>query len=175
MTPQLAVAGVVADPDFARRIDRRCPRPAVNTAVALTLKDSLRVCQRLVSRRRTQASLLARWSAFPNVQCQSVSSARSQLEGAGFHVVVQQFEVPSTCKAGSVAGTDPTGSTCGGGPVAIHISNARARRRHPARRRRHARSRWRRRGRRWWRRRGRRPHCLPYRLVAIDAVDGESP
>jgi membrane peptidoglycan carboxypeptidase len=125
MTPQLAVAGVVADPDFATK-RQTLPRPAVNTVVALTLRDAMKG-QPVENFPPPDPNLaFGKTVSIPNVKCASVSTARTMLQDAGFSVVVQQAEVASSCKQGSVAMTDPTGSTVKGGPVAIYISNGKA-------------------------------------------------
>jgi membrane peptidoglycan carboxypeptidase len=125
MTPQLAFAGVVADPDYAAH-RQTMPRHSVNDAVALTLKDSLKGLPKVGFPAPDPSLAFGKMVSIPNVQCQSLSSARSELEDAGFRVVPQQSEVPSTCKQGTVAKTDPTGSTVRGGPVAIYLSNGQA-------------------------------------------------
>jgi beta-lactam-binding protein with PASTA domain len=59
----------------------------------------------------------------PRVACESIGEARSELERAGFEVDVAQSRVPSSCPAGTVAGTSPEGRTIKGGVVVIEESN----------------------------------------------------
>jgi beta-lactam-binding protein with PASTA domain len=61
--------------------------------------------------------------SIPNVTCDSVSSARAQIQDAGFDVSVLTGQVDSKCPAGTVAGTNPSGRTIKGGVVMIEISN----------------------------------------------------
>lgn len=125
MTPQRAVAGVVADPDDTTN-SQKLPRPAVNKAVAYTLKDSLKGLPVVNFPAPIRALAFGQQIPIPSVTCQSVSAARSALDSAGFTVIVQRTRVNSTCPAGTVASTDPTGSTYKGSPVAIFISNGHA-------------------------------------------------
>jgi membrane peptidoglycan carboxypeptidase len=125
MTPQMAVAGVVADPDYAAK-SQTLPRRSVNTVVALTLRDSLKGMPKVGFPAPDPSMAFGKTISIPDVTCDSESSARSQLENAGFHVVPQQAEIPSACKQGTVAKTDPSGSTVKGGPVAIYLSNGKA-------------------------------------------------
>ena len=57
--------------------------------------------------------------AIPKVECKSVNAARSALQAAGFTVHVSTEKVDSACPAGTVAGTDPAGSTSKGSEVQI--------------------------------------------------------
>jgi membrane peptidoglycan carboxypeptidase len=125
MTPQMAIAGVVADPDYATN-SQTLPRRSVNTVVALTLRDSLKGLPKVGFPAPDPSLAFGKVVSIPDVTCDSFSSARSQLENAGFRVVPQQSEIPSACKQGTVAKTDPSGSTVKGGPVAVYLSNGQA-------------------------------------------------
>ena len=55
--------------------------------------------------------------------CQSVDQATSRLQDAGFDVNVDDKRIPSPCPPGTVAATDPTGSTSKGGTVDLILAN----------------------------------------------------
>jgi beta-lactam-binding protein with PASTA domain len=52
-----------------------------------------------------------------------VDQAKSRIKGAGFDAVVSTNQVPSSCPAGTAAGTSPDGRTIKGGVVMIQVSS----------------------------------------------------
>jgi beta-lactam-binding protein with PASTA domain len=64
--------------------------------------------------------------SIPGVSCKSVEEAKSTLEEAGFKVREYPDQVPSTCAAGTVAYTKPTGQAPKNGLVTLFISNGQA-------------------------------------------------
>jgi membrane peptidoglycan carboxypeptidase len=122
MTPQLAVAGVLADPDNATK-RQTLPRPSINTVVADTLRDSLKGLPIVQFPKPNRAIAFGTQVSIPGVTCASVGTARSKLRSAGFTVIQMRTTVTSPCAAGSVASTDPSGSSARGTPIAIFVSN----------------------------------------------------
>jgi beta-lactam-binding protein with PASTA domain len=61
--------------------------------------------------------------AIPDVTCKSVAEATAALKAAGFDTFVDPTKIPSACPDGTVAKTDPTGSTSKGSSVSLQISN----------------------------------------------------
>jgi membrane peptidoglycan carboxypeptidase len=128
-TKQLSVGGIVADPDWAQTsrlvsdLGGRDPHSAVvNPAVAYTLHDAM------VGKSSVGFTAPTRGIAFsggrsgvPNVNCQSVNSATAMLKAAGYSVTVNPNPVGSSCPAGTVAGTSPSG----GNRVTILLSSGR--------------------------------------------------
>jgi membrane peptidoglycan carboxypeptidase len=124
MTKQLAVAGILTDPDWAQTTDAMSHN-TVNPAVYQTLRDAMK--GKKSEQFPTPGTKIVNGDQrlIPDVRCQSVDTAHSRLRGAGFEVVVASGQVDSTCPAGTVAGTSPTGRTIKGGVVIIEISNGR--------------------------------------------------
>jgi beta-lactam-binding protein with PASTA domain len=52
-----------------------------------------------------------------------VASAKSTLEALQFEVAIDPVQVASTCPAGTVANTDPQGTTSAGSQVSLVLSN----------------------------------------------------
>jgi hypothetical protein len=122
MTPQLAVAGVVANPDYSGG-SISLARPSVNTAVARTLRDAMKGQPVKQFPAPNRSIAFGTQVHVPGVTCNSVSTARQKLRSAGFSVVQMDNKVASVCPPGTVANTDPTGSSAHGTPIAIFISN----------------------------------------------------
>jgi len=122
-TKQLAVAGVLADPDWADT-NATMSHDIVNPAVYETLRDAMKGKEKQQFKAPSGKLVRGEQRSIPGVQCQSIDNARSRLAGAGFEVEVDRSgAVDSTCPAGTAAGTSPSGRTIKGGVVIIRVSN----------------------------------------------------
>jgi membrane peptidoglycan carboxypeptidase len=121
MTPQIAVAGFHTDPDWPRT-NQRFKHDQVNPAVAQTVRDAVK--QRPVAQFTAPSRDMAfgKRASIPNVKCNSVEQARNKLQRAGFEVDVGSQRVGSDCPVGTVAKTDPEGSTVKAGVVVLVLS-----------------------------------------------------
>jgi membrane peptidoglycan carboxypeptidase len=122
MTKQLAVAGIITDPDWPQTT-YRFGHYEVNNAVAETLADAMKGKEAIEFTPPSGKLINGDQRAIPNVTCQTVGAAESRLRNAGFDVIVDNTPIDSSCPAGRVAGTSPSGQTIRGGVVTIHISN----------------------------------------------------
>ncbi|WP_432901267.1 penicillin-binding protein [Micromonospora matsumotoense] len=125
MTKQFAVAGIMADPDWAQtnqQMGHDTPT-GINPAVYQTLRDAMKGKPGIEFTPPNGKIINGDQRSIPNVKCQSVDSARSRLKDAGFSVVVSDNKIASDCPAGSVAGTSPDGRTIKGGVVTIEVSS----------------------------------------------------
>ncbi|WP_245736614.1 penicillin-binding protein [Micromonospora pattaloongensis] len=119
-TRSLAVAGILADPDWpetTRKMSHRIVNPAVYRTLAAAMagrrpQDFPRPEPRLAYGDQV---------AVPDVTCKSVAEATALLTGAGFQVEVEARPVPSGCPANTVAGTEPSGWTVAGGVVVMRV------------------------------------------------------
>ena len=121
-TSSLVVAGYMVNPDYQNHSDRMS-HPMVNTAVMDTLRDFMRgkpKVQFKVPGDRKIAEGDQR--SIPDVKCQSIDSAKSDIEAAGFDATIGD-PIDSTCPAGTAADTDPSNRTIKGGVVVIEPSN----------------------------------------------------
>ena len=130
MTKQLAVAGILTDPDWAQTTSVMSHN-TVNPAVYETLRDAMKGVKSQQFAAPGSKIVNGDQRAIPDVKCQSVDNARSRLQGAGFAVDVDSIPIDSTCPANTVAGTSPDGRTIKGGVVLIQISNGRGARPSP--------------------------------------------
>ncbi len=122
-TRTLTVAAQLADPDWAQTNQRMQSAP-VRAAVSRTLADAMKGTDPGNWPAPKNTKLVhGDQVGIPSVQCRSVSDAQAILRDAGFKVKVQDTPVDSSCPAGTVAGTSPSGRTIRGGHVAIQISN----------------------------------------------------
>ncbi|HEX5540178.1 MAG TPA: transglycosylase domain-containing protein [Micromonospora sp.] len=123
MTKQLSVAGIITDPDWANT-SYRFGHWEVNNAVAETLRDGMKGKPAKNFTPPSGKIVYGDQRSIPgDVTCQSVDSVRAKLRNAGFEVHVSQTRVDSSCPAGTVARTNPSGRTIKGGVVTIEISN----------------------------------------------------
>jgi len=121
-TKQLTVQGTMADPDYAQPTHKMQPA-RVQTAVAMTLKDAVKDLP-AVKFTAPPASLAAgKKVSIPNVVCQTVEAARARLRDSGFTVLIEDTPIESICPAGTVAKTEPSGSTIKNGAVMVFLSN----------------------------------------------------
>jgi membrane peptidoglycan carboxypeptidase len=125
MTKQLAVAGILADPDWAETTERM-DHDIVNPTVQYTLRDAMKGEPGIQFTPPTGKIVTGEQRSIPDVRCDSIDRARSRLEDAGFQVSVDSIPVDSPCRANTVAGTSPDGRTIKGGTVIIRISNGKA-------------------------------------------------
>jgi membrane peptidoglycan carboxypeptidase len=122
-TTSLVVAGYLVNPDYQNHSDHM-RHPVVNPAVYNTLADYMKGKPKIQFRKPASSKIAyGDQRRIPDVECDSVSSARSRIAGAGFAVSTGGSEVDSKCPKGTVAGTDPTGRTIKGGVVVLQISN----------------------------------------------------
>src|SRR5690348_10406682 len=122
MTKQLAVGGILTDPDNPQTHEQM-QHPPVNNAVAYTLRDGLAGKPVMQFTPPTRKNSLGNQVSIPNVKCQSVDQSTSRIKRAGFTVSVSGNQVPSDCPAGTVAKTSPGGQTIKGGPVSLILSS----------------------------------------------------
>jgi membrane peptidoglycan carboxypeptidase len=120
MTKQVAVAGVLADPD--NRQGHNYGHGEVNTAVARTLHDMMVGKQPINFVKPTDKLAYGQRSNIPSVKCQPVDAATNAIKGAGFQVNVDPGPVDSECPAGFVAKTAPSGSAPKGSIITIFVS-----------------------------------------------------
>ncbi|GAA5197065.1 transglycosylase domain-containing protein [Rugosimonospora acidiphila] len=121
MTKQLAVAGVVADPDNTDT--HGYTHTQVNYVVGHTLADYMKGKTPVNFTKESDHTAFGEKQSIPSVKCKSQSDATSKLEAAGFEVHVSPTPVKSSCPAGTVASTSPSGSTSKGGPITLKISS----------------------------------------------------
>ncbi|MGI5212926.1 transglycosylase domain-containing protein [Plantactinospora sp. CA-290183] len=127
MTKQLAVAGILADPDWPetnQNMGHNEPG-GVNHAVYQTLRDAMKGKPSIQFTPPTGKILEGDTRSIPDVRCETIETARQRLKGAGFEVQVDSVPINSSCPANRVAGTSPDGRTIKGGDVMIQISNGR--------------------------------------------------
>lgn len=124
-TRQLTVAGILADPDFAQTTKGRSYDHSriVNPAVIYTMRDAMAGRPSKNFPKPSEKIAFGNQRRIPNVTCDRVSDARSQLRRAGFEVMVSTTPEDSKCPAGTVSRTDPRGRTVEGGTVVIYTSN----------------------------------------------------
>ena len=122
MTKQLAVAGILTDPDNPQTREKM-KHPPVNNAVAYTLRDGLAGKPVMQFTAPTRKKSLGNQVSIPNVKCQSVDQATSRLKASGFSVSVSGSQVASDCPVGTVAKTSPGGATIKGGSVSLILSS----------------------------------------------------
>ncbi|MEV4824791.1 transglycosylase domain-containing protein [Micromonospora sp. NPDC049274] len=124
MTKQYAVAGIMADPDWPQTNVKMKheQKDGINPPVYETLRDAMKGKPRIKFEPPGQKISEGDQRSIPDVKCQPVDTAKSRIKGAGFEPIVSETKVPSTCPAGTAAGTSPDGRTIKGGIVTIQIS-----------------------------------------------------
>ncbi|WP_444949194.1 transglycosylase domain-containing protein [Micromonospora ureilytica] len=125
MTKQYAVAGIMADPDWPQtNVEmKHAEKDGINPPVWETLRDAMKGKPKVDFEAPGQKISLGDQRSIPDVKCVSVDTAKSRLKGAGFEPVVSSAKVPSSCKQGDAAGTNPDGRTSKGGVVTIEVSS----------------------------------------------------
>ncbi|WP_127502695.1 penicillin-binding protein [Actinoplanes solisilvae] len=122
-TTSLVVAGYLVNPDYQAHKDR-LKHAQVNPAVYRTLADYMEGRPSEQFKRPENRKLVyGDQRRIPDVECDSIGSARDRLESAGFMAVTSNSETDSNCPAGTAAGTSPSGRTVKGGVVTIEVSN----------------------------------------------------
>jgi membrane peptidoglycan carboxypeptidase len=122
MTKQLAVAGIVADPDYAN-YSPHYSHAQVNAAVAWTLHDAMVGKPAKGFAAPSRAMAYGTQVSMPSVVCKAQDVAVSLLKGDGFTVSISNTPTPSSCPPGTVARTDPSGHNVKGGSVTIYLSS----------------------------------------------------
>ena len=129
MTKQLAVGGVLADPDWAQTSQlvhdvggKDIHADVVNPAVGKTLHDAMVGKPAINFKAPTRDIAFGKQSGIPSVTCQPVAAATKALQKAGFQVTIDPTPVASNCPPGTVAKTNPSGGLPRGGSVALVIS-----------------------------------------------------
>jgi membrane peptidoglycan carboxypeptidase len=130
-TKQLAVAGIVADPDWifndvgpSHMGGRDSHRQVVNPAVINTVRDAMKGQPNVQFPKPTNQKIIhGTKTTIPPVTCKSISEATSILKAKGFQVYQDETPVSSSCPKGTVAGTTPTGTTSRGSSVGLQISD----------------------------------------------------
>jgi membrane peptidoglycan carboxypeptidase len=121
MTKQLSIGAIMADPDWAGN-PAHMSHPAVNAAVAATLKDASAGKPVVNFTAPTKDIAFGKRTGIPNVKCKSVDDATKALRGVGLQVTVDPDPVASDCPPGSVAKTEPSGDTSRNGIVTLFLS-----------------------------------------------------
>ncbi len=122
MTRSLAVAGILADPDYPQtpeQMDHGIVNPAVWNTLAAAVKG--KKAQDFPKPKET--TVFGKQRSIPDVMCSSVAEATAELTGAGFTVRVDDVKVPSRCAAGTVGEVDPSRQTVVGGVVRLRVSS----------------------------------------------------
>ncbi|MEV6842715.1 transglycosylase domain-containing protein [Actinoplanes sp. NPDC051411] len=120
-TTSLVVAGYMVNPDYQNHSDHMS-HPMVNTAVMDTLRDYMKGKPKVQFKVPGDKKISeGDQRSIPDVTCQSIDAAKSEIEGAGFDATVGGA-VDSTCPAGTAADTNPSGRTEKGGVVVIEPS-----------------------------------------------------
>jgi hypothetical protein len=124
MTKQLAMAGILADPDWAETTQDmgHDVRGGVNPPVYQALRDAMKGKKSIEFTPPSGKIVTGDQRSIPNVKCQSLATALSRVKGAGF-VAEVGGKVDSSCPAGTAAGTSPDDRTIKGGPVTIEVSS----------------------------------------------------
>ncbi|MFC6015520.1 transglycosylase domain-containing protein [Plantactinospora solaniradicis] len=124
MTKQLAMAGILADPDWAETTQNmgHDERGGVNPPVYQAMRDAMKGKKSIQFTPPSGKIVEGDQRNIPNVKCQPVQTALSRVNNAGFDAEVGG-KVDSTCPEGTAAGTSPDGRTIKGGPVVIEVSN----------------------------------------------------
>ncbi len=126
MTRQLAIGGLLADPDNPHP-RARMTHEEVNRAVARTLRDGMVGKPAVNFAPPSQEIAFGKPGKPPDLRCQSIPAAQARLQTAGYRVAVNNVPVPSACPAGTVGRVDTTGLPGRGGTATIHPSAGRGR------------------------------------------------
>jgi membrane peptidoglycan carboxypeptidase len=120
-TKQLAVSGIIADPDWAQTT-RDFTHAEVNPTVAETMHDAMQGKPSIPFTPPPRELAYGTQVSIPNVTCQDPAAAQNTLRRAGFRVSIEKDPVPSACPPGTVAKTSPSGRTVKNSAVVIYIS-----------------------------------------------------
>ncbi|NJC69153.1 PASTA domain-containing protein [Planosporangium thailandense] len=126
MTKQIAIAGILGDPDWPLTDRLRPalgdPHKYVNKAVEYALRDAMADKPAVNFTAPSKDMAFGKRTSVPAVACKSVADAKSAIRRVGFDVTVDPDPVASDCPAGSVAKTEPAGDTSRGSLVTIYVS-----------------------------------------------------
>ncbi|WP_184841078.1 transglycosylase domain-containing protein [Allocatelliglobosispora scoriae] len=125
MTPQLAVASILADPDYTLASMPTNSHPIANPASYIVLRDAMKgkPVQKF-QKPENQKIVYGTPVKIPSIPaCATVAAAQSILKNSGFQVDIDTKPIDSACPAGTFAGTNPTGRAQKNGLVVIQISN----------------------------------------------------
>ncbi|HEV7896671.1 MAG TPA: transglycosylase domain-containing protein [Planosporangium sp.] len=127
MTKQIAMAGLVADPDtpLSNRLRGDLdgdPHKFVNKAVEYALRDAMADKPAVNFTPPGRDIAFGKRTGVPAVACRSVDDAKGALRTVGFEVTVDPDPVASDCPPGSVAKTEPAGETSRNGLVTLYVS-----------------------------------------------------
>ena len=117
---RLAMAGILADPDWADTGDYMSD-DVVNATVAEAMRNSLQGVPNENFTPPSGSLVNGVQDRIPDVSCMSIDDAKARLSAAGFAPSVGGT-VASKCPPGEAAGTSPSGQTISGGPVDIQVS-----------------------------------------------------
>jgi membrane peptidoglycan carboxypeptidase len=124
ITRQLAVAGIMADPDQPIGTKAKMSHQVINNVVIDTMKAGMAGLPAVQFPKP-----LAKYTTGPKVSipdlgtCPSLDDARAKLRNAGFTASVAKDPVDSPCPVGTVARSTPTGKTSSGSVIMIYLSN----------------------------------------------------
>jgi len=121
MTRSLAVAGIMADPDYPET-PQRMDHGVVNPAVWNTLADAVRGTDARDFPKPKEATAYGEQRPIPDVMCSAVAAATAELEASGFQVRVDDVRVTSPCPAGTVGEVEPRRQTVRNGVVRLRLS-----------------------------------------------------
>jgi membrane peptidoglycan carboxypeptidase len=120
---QLAIATTVADPDKPEQPHSyNASAIKANNAAVFTLRDALAGKPAIQFTPPPPNLAFGTKIPIPDVTCKSVAEATAALKAVGFDVAVDDKKIASPCPEGSVAKTDPTGSTSKGSTVQLQLS-----------------------------------------------------
>ncbi|GIF68874.1 carboxypeptidase [Asanoa ishikariensis] len=120
-TTTLAVAGIMADPDWPETPENM-DHNKINPAVYETLADAMKGKPKVDFPAPARSTAYGDQKTIPNVSCRSVEDARNTLEEAGFNVKVDDIQVSSNCPQGSVAYSEPNRRSVEGATITLKIS-----------------------------------------------------
>ncbi|MDG4820366.1 penicillin-binding protein [Asanoa sp. WMMD1127] len=123
-TTTLAVAGIMADPDWPETPENM-DHDKINPAVYETLADAMKGKPSVDFPAPSRNTAYGNQKTIPDVSCDSVDEARNRLREAGFEVKVDEARVPSNCPEGTVAYSDPNRRSVEGATVTLKISGGR--------------------------------------------------
>ena len=120
MTKQLAVAGLIGDPDD--KVGRTFGHDEVNTAVQKTMHDFMVGKPVLGFGKESDKIAYGQRVGVPSVKCASVEDATNALKTGGFNVNVDPKPIASECPPGTVAKTAPSGQAPKGSVISLILS-----------------------------------------------------
>jgi membrane peptidoglycan carboxypeptidase len=121
-TTSLVTAGYLVNPDYAEHPYHE-QHSIVNPAVYESMADFMKGKPKVQFKKPGNNKIaVGDQRSIPDVECDSIGSAKSRLSNAGFSPSVGA-PTDSKCPAGTAAGTNPDGRTIKGGVVVINPSN----------------------------------------------------